>query len=1056
MPKIKGLTYQVDLAAAAHEADDIVKFQRICGVVEAMASGVELTPSDVVLVEKMRRLRDHVPLAGRPAPTTEGPAPPVYAREVEADDPESTRPAYPEHVAVAPEDSEGADRPEDESPRDGAAHGLLDLTQLPNEPPAPVNRRPPLAVDVAARPGYGLARDLARRFTSLERVRVHGREDTPVLVTAELRRSAFFRGDLVDVDERRHSAYHLVRYDPPTHLKDDRPNEFRFGLTLKGGDVDPKHITGVVAWMRVNASSYAIGVERGDKEQHLHLQGCFAGPFKPVTGAITSIKAHMRRFLNIPAGAEGRKVHIFCKAFDYRHGHKLESYLGYTVKDFGSSHFLHFSSPDVTPERLEHAAHMRRLMDAGRDDKILLKGPTLLNSVEAFYAMHLSWAVPRPRFDVLICWMIQSGRYGFHQSLFMPYPHSTNPCAAIKAFAFVQQPWLCTLPDVWLCCFKGPDAVAFHPSPHEVKDSPGELLYAPTPEEQAAGELIYSQRRVDEEWAKIVHGADAADAADVLKLQSLHGYSPRTVWHSLLKHPVLRRYCRSYDDLLKFEPGICDHTLDDLSDDEAAAGRMRELFPELRAKPPPFLDVRSRRSASNAFVEGLEQVGRELAETPTDGKCFYNAIGRQVLASAGADPLDGADRGYFQFGITVVSSGLRYFAGDIARDLVRAGVDPEALLSEVKGSFEVQHFSGLDLLLYYIWRRSNMLMAARDHVEALPLGSEGEDSLWGGGVGLVDVYAIGYLLKEDIFFYADGRQSVDHYYLEGDVLCSETIGVNQFEPDSPASIVLVFRATPGARGAGHYLAGLSTEPAGLHYEQILDHDPGAVCHYIFNTFLFTIEPGTIVRHPARGYGKVVNSALGAPLANPITMEVIPGGILVMFADGSFSPFFPMDIARYVTSETSESDLREGLPERVVPPLADDDDSELDADADEALEDDERAAPDPDALEEVASVEDEASRDAIEGDETDARTRAASPPLAPVVVSVPSTPQASRKPGTAETPATPSALVPPRPESPVAPAAAPAPTPPEPADEVPSPEAEAPRRRSPRLKPKPEE
>ena len=85
------------------------------------------------------------------------------------------------------------------------------------------------------------------------------------------RRSAFFRGDLVDVDDRRHSAFNLVRYDAPTHLRDDRANEFRFGLTLKGGDILPKYITRVIAWMRINASSYAIGVERDDKEQHLLL-----------------------------------------------------------------------------------------------------------------------------------------------------------------------------------------------------------------------------------------------------------------------------------------------------------------------------------------------------------------------------------------------------------------------------------------------------------------------------------------------------------------------------------------------------------------------------------------------------------------------------------------------------------------------------------------------------------------------------------------------------------------------------------------------------------------
>ena len=211
---------------------------------------------------------------------------------------------------------------------------------------------------------------------------VHPREDTPHAVAAELRRSAFFRGALLAQGERLDNRFSSMVYHMPQQFKCATPLEYRFGLTKSGGDLEVIFQSRAIAWMRMNSESYAIGVERGGERRNLHLQGSFSICCNGNPGSTNSIKAHMRRVFQFPAGQAGKGYKLFVQKFKYTYGMNLESYLGYSVKDFGSSWFRHYSSDDITPERLEHAAYMRRLLDSGRDDKICIKMGTLMQQVE--------------------------------------------------------------------------------------------------------------------------------------------------------------------------------------------------------------------------------------------------------------------------------------------------------------------------------------------------------------------------------------------------------------------------------------------------------------------------------------------------------------------------------------------------------------------------------------------------------------------------------------------------------------------------------------------------
>jgi hypothetical protein len=176
--------------------------------------------------------------------------------------------------------------------------------------------------------------------------------------------------------------YARVRFDPQDKFISVTPTEWRVGFSKKKGDLEPEFVNRFVAWFRVNAVSYSIGRERGDKERHLHLNGCVTMHLKNVPGAVTAAKAHLRAWLKPPTGGG---YQIFFKPFVYRHGMALESYIGYTVKDMGSTWFALFCSPDITPERIEHAAFLRRLLDNGRQDQIVVKFETVISQVPACF-----------------------------------------------------------------------------------------------------------------------------------------------------------------------------------------------------------------------------------------------------------------------------------------------------------------------------------------------------------------------------------------------------------------------------------------------------------------------------------------------------------------------------------------------------------------------------------------------------------------------------------------------------------------------------------------------
>ena len=105
--------------------------------------------------------------------------------------------------------------------------------------------------------------------------------------------------------------------------------------------------------------------------------------------------SHLRGFAGL---VRNTGYSVFCRRFEYRSGYNLESYLGYSIKDFGTTWFRHYSSPDFTLKRLEHAAMLRRLMDSGRSDQIAIKREKIVQK-HLRRRLRALWMTPRWSMD---------------------------------------------------------------------------------------------------------------------------------------------------------------------------------------------------------------------------------------------------------------------------------------------------------------------------------------------------------------------------------------------------------------------------------------------------------------------------------------------------------------------------------------------------------------------------------------------------------------------------------------------------------------------------------
>ena len=179
-------------------------------------------------------------------------------------------------------------------------------------------------------------------------------EDTPKAVAAELRRSQFLRGSKLASFQQLDPGLLHAKFTVPPRYQTKQVAEIRFGLTKGRGDVPMRVVSRVIAWMRVNAISFAIGLERGTVERNLHLQGSFS-MYIDTSKQYWSrpLVSHLRGFAGL---VRNTGYAVFCRRFEYRSGYNLESYLGYsthTTSQTDSSSVTTMLAPDA-PQALRH------------------------------------------------------------------------------------------------------------------------------------------------------------------------------------------------------------------------------------------------------------------------------------------------------------------------------------------------------------------------------------------------------------------------------------------------------------------------------------------------------------------------------------------------------------------------------------------------------------------------------------------------------------------------------------------------------------------------------
>ena len=199
----------------------------------------------------------------------------------------------------------------------------------------------------------------------------------------------------------------------------------------------------------------------------------------------------------------------------------------------------------------------------------------MITQVGAFYYIHFSFCVPRPRLDVLLCWMyldallcrmLQSDRYYIHQSMVMHGSPSPNLDAVVMAYAFCDMPWLCNLTISW------------------------SIVFAPVP--------LKRKRSTDE---------SATDA-------SYH--TNNTFWAAMNKLKVPRWYARSFLAMIALSPASgFTKSLDEVSDDE---GDSPKVCPTLEMTAPEH-GVYRREERQWSKDELLSGSGRVAVNVPGGG-----------------------------------------------------------------------------------------------------------------------------------------------------------------------------------------------------------------------------------------------------------------------------------------------------------------------------------------------------------------------------------------------------------------------------------------------------
>lgn len=162
-----------------------------------------------------------------------------------------------------------------------------------------------------------------------------------------------------------------------------REVEFSITIVVNGGHVPPGWLDAFDSWMNVRCTAGIGALERGNKEQHLHIQAAarlrVQGPVGKPT--INLLRNQIKSALGVRRNdGSGCKVEI--KAF--APGQQWSLMLGYITKDEGKPHYR-MVSLNVTREEIE--AGKTRLASAKlsyEDDRIVLTKKNVFQAAWTF------------------------------------------------------------------------------------------------------------------------------------------------------------------------------------------------------------------------------------------------------------------------------------------------------------------------------------------------------------------------------------------------------------------------------------------------------------------------------------------------------------------------------------------------------------------------------------------------------------------------------------------------------------------------------------------------
>lgn len=188
-------------------------------------------------------------------------------------------------------------------------------------------------------------------------------------------------------------------------LNPDLPlTEWSFTLGANGRDCPIHWLHRLHAWMEQNHLEGIASLEKGSRNQKLHIQAAVRLPLGTTTIDVAKLKKHLKEFFPIST-EDASKFQI--KPFS--EGQTWVHMLGYCQKDFGKPHYQMRSS-FISEADLEAArAAYADIQPIATDDRIVLYPKSMQDRILSYATAHFSpfW-VP---VDMCLCFMMQTGRY---------------------------------------------------------------------------------------------------------------------------------------------------------------------------------------------------------------------------------------------------------------------------------------------------------------------------------------------------------------------------------------------------------------------------------------------------------------------------------------------------------------------------------------------------------------------------------------------------------------------------------------------------------------------